>query len=68
MACGTEAGQHLRAGHRCDGGKARDDVGDDLPPLDQGAEGRRDVFFDCAQQHLGVHRIDDDENELPRHG
>ena len=39
-----------------------------LAALEQLAEGGREVLLDRAHQHLGVHRIDYDEDELPLHG
>ena len=38
------------------------------PRSSRAAERRREVLVDRPQEHLGVHGVDYDEDELPRHG
>jgi hypothetical protein len=62
----TDPGEHLR---RADGrhrGEARDHVGDELAALGELGERRRRPGLDRAAKHLGMHRVDDDEDELLR--
>ena len=49
-------------------GKLETQSSTSLAALDEGPEGRRQVLVDRPHEHVGVHRVDDDEDELPRHG
>ena len=63
----ARAGHHLRARHRSDRGKARDAVRHHLSARQELAEGRRDVLLDRPDEHLGMHRVDHHEDQLPLH-